>query len=114
MIGRLACLALGGYAGLLGLVVHRQRVDIIGAVLPWGLLVALVLAWLVAVSAAQLTELGAAWAGGSWALAVLLLQLGEDVLVASDSLGWSFTIGPLLIFAVTAWWSAHRRSGSTS
>ncbi|WP_293786443.1 hypothetical protein [uncultured Aeromicrobium sp.] len=85
-----------------------------GAALPWGLLVVLILAWLVAVSAAQLTELGAAWAGGGWALAVLLLQRGQDVLVASDLLGWSFTIGPLLILAVTACRAAHRRSGSTS
>ncbi|MFD1860687.1 hypothetical protein EHW97_11125 [Aeromicrobium camelliae] len=114
MIGRLVCVALGAYTAVLGVLVHRQRADVGGWALPWGLLVVLTLVWLVALSAAHLAELGPAWAGGTWALVVLLLQLGRDVLVGSDAVGWTFMLASLVIFVVITWRSAHRRSGSTS
>ncbi|RLV55803.1 hypothetical protein D9V41_10125 [Aeromicrobium phragmitis] len=114
MIGRLACVAIGGYAALLGVLVHRQRLELAGLGLPWGLLVVLMLAWLIAASAAYLADLGPVWAGGAWAFVVLLVQLGRDVLVSSDAAGWTFTLAPLLIFVVITWRSPHRRSGSTS
>lgn len=114
MIARLGCSLLGGYTGVLGILVHRQRDDLAALSVPWGLLVGFGLVWLVASAAGHIVELGAAWAAAGWALSLLVLQWGRDVLVGSDSIGWSFMAGSLLLFVVAGWRSAHRSSGSTS
>ena len=113
MIGRAVAAGLGAWAGAIGVVVHRQRDDLVEMTLPWGVLLAWALLLVAALAAADLAPLGSAWAGGAWTLVVLAVQLGRDVWIQGDALGWSFLGGGLLIAAVVTGWTVYRTSGST-
>jgi hypothetical protein len=94
VLGRLGLVLLGGYVGVVGAVVHRHRVEALGVVWPWGLLLALVATGAVAVATGRFVRLGESWYALGWA-AMLLVQLaspGGSYLVAADGLGWTYTI----------------------
>ena len=113
MIHRAAAAGLGAWAGAIGVIAHRQRETWFEIALPWGLLLAWLLVLVVVVAAADLAPLGAAWAGGAWTVVVLAVQLGRDVWIQGDALGWGFLGGGLVIAAVVTGWTAYRTSGST-
>lgn len=113
MIGRAVAAGLGTWAGAIGVVVHRQREAWFEATVPWGVLLAWFVLLVTVLAAADLAPRGAAWAGGAWIVVVLAVQLGRDVWIQGDALGWGFLGGGLLIGAVVTGWTAYRTSGST-
>ena len=76
---------------------HRHTWRSLGVDWPWGLLLAIVVTYAVVVAADRVARVGGAWFGLGWAIALLAQQFspGGSYLVASDWLGWSFTIGCL-------------------
>jgi hypothetical protein len=96
-VGRAGLVVLGAYVGFLGAVVHRHVWRAGGVDWPWGLLLAVVVTYLVALAVDRLMPVGAAWFGLGWAIVLMLQQLspGGSYLIAADWLGWSFTIGCL-------------------
>jgi len=114
VIDRLLCVGLGVYGGAASAVLHRQRASLLGIELPWGLLFAIALAVLIAVTAQSRRRFGGLWSGAGWLVPTLLMQTGDDVWVGDDALGWSFLLIPLLCFAATAWWSVRRTVPATS
>lgn len=105
---------LGAYGGAVGVVLHRQRSEAFGLDLPWGLALVIVLALLIALTAQSFLRFGSVWSGGGWLLPTLLMQLGEDVWIGDDAIGWLFLLVPLACFAVIAWWSVNRTVRPTS
>lgn len=101
-LARGGVLLLGAWVGLLGAVVHRMVLGAGGLDLPLGLVLALVATLSGAVACDGLVRVGAAWFGFGWTLVLLLQQVqpSGSYLVASDGLGWSFTIGGLALCAV--------------
>ncbi len=94
MVTRLALVLLGAYVGVVGAVVHRHRVELLGIAWPWGLALALAVTVVVALAAGNVIGLGASWFTVGWAL-LLVAQSASPVgshLVAADSLGWSYTL----------------------
>ena len=91
---RLAVVVLGLYTGVLGAAVHRQRTDLGVLVLPWGLVLGVLAAALVAAAAGRLVRAGGAWFGLGWTLVLLLQGLGGSgsYLVGSDGWGWAFML----------------------
>ncbi|MGA8987956.1 hypothetical protein [Aeromicrobium sp.] len=92
---RAILLVLGAYVGLIGAVVHRHTWWAAGVHWPWGTVLAVAATYFVVRAAAQLTPVGGAFVGLGWGVALMAQQLapGESYLIASDWIGWSFTIG---------------------
>ncbi|MEH3034030.1 MAG: hypothetical protein PGN07_08305 [Aeromicrobium erythreum] len=107
---RLGVVVLGLLVGVLGAVEHRQRTDLGGIDLPWGLVLALGAAWCVALAADRLVVLGSAWFTVGWGSVLLLQQLGGDgsYLVADDGLGWAFMVGGLAGLVLVVVWASRR------
>ena len=101
VLARVGVLLLGAWVGALGAVVHRMTVGVGGLDVPWGLVLALVATLATAVACDGLVRVGAAWFGFGWTLVLLLQQVQStgSYLVASDTLGWTFTIGGLGVCA---------------
>lgn len=89
--------ALGAYVGVVGAIVHRHIWWIGGVQWPWGLALVAAVTYVVALAAGRVVAVGAAWFGIGWAAVLMAQQLapGDSYLVASDWLGWSFTIACL-------------------
>ena len=94
---RAALVVLGAYVGGIGAFVHRHLWRSVGVEWPWGLVLVVVTTYAVAVAADRTAPVGGAWFGLGWGIALLAQQFspGGSYLVASDWLGWSFTIGCL-------------------
>ena len=94
---RAALLALGAYVSVLGAFVHRHHWQVLGVEWPWGLVLAIAVTYAVTLAADRVTKVGGAWFGLGWGIVLLAQQLspGGSYLLASDWLGWSFTIGCL-------------------
>ncbi len=94
MIARLGLVALGAYVALIGAVVHRHRVELLGVDWPWGLALALAVTAVVAVAAGRVGRVGETWFALGWALVTLAQSLspGGSYLVAGDWLGWAYTL----------------------
>lgn len=94
MISRLGLVLLGAYVALVGAVVHRHRVELLGVVWPWGLALALVATVAVALAAGQVGRVGATWFALGWAVVVMGQSLSPrgSYLVAADWLGWAYTL----------------------
>ena len=94
MITRLALALLGVYVALLGAVVHRHRVELLGVDWPWGLALALGVTVAVAMAAGRLCRLGETWYARGWAAAILVQSLSPNgsFLVAGDWLGWAYSL----------------------
>lgn len=94
---RAALVGLGAYVGALGAVVHRQTRDAVGVEWPWGLLLAVGVTYVLVVAAVRVVPVGGAWFGLGWAILLMAQQFspGGSYLIASDWLGWSYTLGCL-------------------
>ncbi|KQY59946.1 hypothetical protein ASD11_10600 [Aeromicrobium sp. Root495] len=110
---RLAVVLVGLYVGVLGAVMHRARLDDGPLVLPWGLVLGLGAAALLAWTASLLVRAGAAWFALGWTAVLLLQGLGGagSYLVGSDGWGWAFMgLGlSLLVLVVVLAPGRHRR-----
>lgn len=110
---RLGVVLVGVYVGLLGAVVHRLRSDAGPVEVPWGLLLGLVTAVVLAWTAARLVRAGAGWFALGWTSVLLLQGLGGDgsYLVGSDGWGWAYMgIGlSALVLVVVLGPGRHRR-----
>lgn len=97
MLQRAGLAVLGVYVCLLGAVVHRQVLRADGTTWPWGLVVVVLVTLVVTLAADGVMRLGAVWLALGWAAGLLALQWspGGGYLVASDWLGYSFTVGCL-------------------
>lgn len=94
MIARLGLVLLGAYVALIGAVVHRHRVEVLGVDWPWGLALALAATIAVAVAAGHVGRVGETWFALGWAVVTLAQSLspGGSYLVAGDWLGWAYTL----------------------
>lgn len=90
-------MVLGAYVGIVGAFVHRHVWRSGGVDWPWGLVLVIAATYAVALAADRFAPLGTAWFGLGWAIVLMAQQLspGGSYLVASDWLGWSFTVGGL-------------------
>jgi hypothetical protein len=81
----------------MGAMVHRHQWRVFGIDVPWGLLLSVVATYAVVLAADRISRVGGAWFGLGWGIVLLAQQLspGGSYLIASDWLGWSFTIGCL-------------------
>lgn len=88
---------LGLYVCVLGAVVHRHVWVVGGIEWPWGAVLATAATYVVALAAGLVVRLGAAWFALGWAVGLLALQWspGGSYLVATDWLGWGFTVSSL-------------------
>ncbi|RYY45321.1 MAG: hypothetical protein EON53_10870 [Actinomycetales bacterium] len=100
-LARLVVVLLGVWVGVLGSLVHRTTVEVMGADRPGGLVLSLVTVALVAVACGFAVRVGAAWFGLGWTLVLLLQQLqpSGSYLVAADAIGWTWMIGGLGVCA---------------
>jgi hypothetical protein len=96
-VRRAALVLLGAYLAVIGAFVHRHTWRIGGTDWPWGLVLVVLTTYAVVVAADRLAPVGGAWIALGWGVLLLAQQLapGGSYLVASDWLGWSFTIGCL-------------------
>lgn len=94
MIARLGLVLLGAYVALIGAVVHRHRVEVLGVDWPWGLALALAATIAVAVAAGRVGRVGETWFALGWVLVILGQSLSPSgsYLVAGDWLGWAYSI----------------------
>jgi hypothetical protein len=94
VIRRLGLVLLGAYVALIGAVVHRHRVELLGVDWPWGLVLALGATVAVALAAGRVGRVGATWFALGWALLVFGQSLSPrgSYLVAADWLGWAYTM----------------------
>jgi hypothetical protein len=97
MLSRAGLAVLGAYVCLLGAVLHRQVWRAADVTWPWGLVAVVAVTFVVTLAAGQVMRLGAAWVALGWAAGLLALQWspGGGYLVASDWLGFSYTVGCL-------------------
>lgn len=95
----------GAYLCFIGAFVHRHMTYVDGFGWPWGLVLVLSATCAVVLAADTIIRLGSAWLGLGWGAALLVLQLspGGSYLVASDWLGWTFTIGSLGLVVLGIW-----------
>jgi hypothetical protein len=93
---------LGAYVGVVGAFVYRHIWRSGGVDWPWGLVLVIAATYAVAVAADRFAPLGAAWFGLGWAIVLMAQQLspGGSYLIASDWLGWSFTVGGLGVIVI--------------
>jgi hypothetical protein len=96
-VKRAALVVLGAYVSIMGAFVHRHTWRFHGLDWPWGLLVAIVATYVLALAADRVASVGGAWFGLGWGIALPAQQFspGGSYLIASDWLGWSFTLGCL-------------------
>jgi hypothetical protein len=96
-VKRAALVILGVYVGVTGAFVHRHTWRFQGIEWPWGLVLAIAATYAVVLAADRIMPVGGAWFGLGWAIVLLAQQFspGGSYLIASDWLGWSFTIGSL-------------------
>jgi hypothetical protein len=96
-VKRAALVVLGAYVGVMGAFVHRHMWRSQGVEWPWGLLLAIAATYAVVLAADRLAPVGGAWFGLGWAIMLMAQQFspGGSYLIASDWVGWSFTIGCL-------------------
>jgi len=82
---------------VIGAIVHRHRAEVGGVDVPWGLVLAVTVTYVVARAAGLVTRVGGAWFALGWAIALMAQQYspGGSYLVASDWVGWAFTAGSL-------------------
>jgi len=94
VITRLGLALLGAYVALIGAVVHRHRVELLGVDWPWGLVLALGASVAVAMGAGRLGRLGETWYALGWAAAILAQSLSPNgsFLLAGDWLGWAYSL----------------------
>jgi hypothetical protein len=96
VITRLGLALLGAYVALIGAVVHRHQVELLGVDWPWGLALALVATTAVALAAGHVrrVRVGETWFALGWALTILgqsMVPTGS-YLVAGDWLGWVYSL----------------------
>ena len=94
MIARLGLALLGAYVGLVGAVVHRHSVELLGVDWPWGTVLAVGAAGAVAVAAGRVIELGASWFAIGWSVVLLgqALSPSGSFFVASDWIGYAYSL----------------------
>lgn len=99
-----AGLLLGAVVAVLVLLTHRDAIDVAGARVPFGLVLAVLGS---ALPSMALRHLGGEWAvgayGAGWILVVLLMVGGRpegDYLIASDWIGWTFLVLSSLVVVV--------------
>jgi hypothetical protein len=94
VITRLGLVLLGAYVAVIGAVVHRHRVELLGVAWPWGLALALLATAAVAVAAGRVGRIGETWFALGWAVVILAQSLapGGSYLVADDWLGWAYSL----------------------
>lgn len=111
---------LGATAGLATAVVHRQTLRVSSVTVPWGLLLGLATSYTLirALSLTGASVRGAAGCAVGWVVMVLVLHDSRpegDFLVASDSLGYGFVLGGVVVVAfAVARSQATPRSGTAS
>lgn len=90
-MGRVIAVVLGLWVGAVGLVMHRQ-VWIAGVTWPWGLVLVLLTTMVVLRGLATGPRLASVWFLLGWACVLLVAALlaGDDFLVASDALTWTW------------------------
>lgn len=101
-VKRVALTVLGVYVALVATVVHRHTVLIGQLQLPWGLLLGLLAAYSVAVSAEGWLRGGALFFAFGWVLGLTLPMLvpGDSYLLAEDWLGFGFMFVSLAVLAL--------------
>ena len=94
MITRLGLALLGVYVGLVGAVVHRHSVELLGVDWPWGIVLALGAACAVAAAAGRVVALGASWFAIGWSVVLLGQSLSPSgsYFVAADWLGYAYSL----------------------
>ncbi len=111
-------LLLGAFVGATLTVAHQASVVILGARIPWGIVVALVITAALVVGLRMVFETrlvaGIAALGLLGTSALLAVQSsGGSILVPDNAVGYVWTFGPVLIAGVAlAWPQVRRRSGS--
>ena len=96
MIARLGLVLLGAYVALIGAVVHRHQVELLGIDWPWGLALAIGATVAVAMGAGHVrrVRVGEAWFALGWAVMILGQSMSPNgsYLVAGDWLGWVYSL----------------------
>jgi hypothetical protein len=102
VVKRAGLVVLGAYVGVIGAIVHRHVWWAGGVQWPWGLVLVAAATYAVAFASGRVVPVGAAWFGIGWAVVLMAQQLvpGDSYLVASDWLGWSYTIACLGVIIV--------------
>lgn len=92
---RAALVVLGAYVGVIGAIVHRHTWWAGGVLWPWGVVLTVAATYALVRAADQPVRAGGAWFGLGWGLVLMAQQLspGNSYLIASDWIGWSYTIG---------------------
>jgi hypothetical protein len=93
-VKRLVLVVVGFYLFVVGAVVHRHVLFVGGVDVPWALVLVVAATWSVVVAADAVQRLGSAWLGVGWGAGLMVQQFspGGSYLVASDWLGWAFTL----------------------
>jgi hypothetical protein len=105
-VRRASVAVVGAYLCVIGAVVHRHTTYAGGIDWPWGLALVVGGTYAVVLAAEQFAPVGGAWLGLGWSLALVAQHFspGGSYLVASDWLGWGFTVGSLgAIVAGVVW-----------
>lgn len=102
---RVAAGLVGLWAGVAASFIHRHHTDAGSLELPWGVVAAVVLTFLVARAGEAFVPLGTACFAVGWAVAVLAPALAgtDSYLVADDALGWGFTLAGGGALALASW-----------
>ena len=102
---RVWLLAVGVYVGGLGAFVHRHEWRAGGVAWPWGLVLSVAVTALVAVAAARVHRVGAAWFALGWALVLMvpMLPANGSYLVADDWLGWTYALAGAGVIGGVLW-----------
>lgn len=104
---RSAMAALGLYVCLAATIIHRHTAEWFGITVPWGLVLAVVVTYVVARAAETLVLAGAGWFAMGWAIGLMLPMLvsSGSYLIAADWVGVSFLafgVGSLVLAAIRA------------
>ncbi len=94
---RAALVIVGAYLCVVAALVHRQTFDAGSRSIPWGLVLALLVTFVVVRAASEAMRVGGAWLGLGWASMLTALQLspGGSYLIATDWVGLAFAGGSL-------------------